>query len=549
MGRLCERAYSTFTEEARRRGIDYEKRADDEPVIISDGDRVLQIISNLLSNAFRWTPDGGRIDVALTSDNGAVAVDVADTGPGIRAEERERIFRPFWSRDGRGTGLGLPIARELALALGGRIELESEVGKGSRFRLDPAGPALLAPKRPPPWRGPPASPAATLVGRGARVCNAFVPIACRLGSRRCRCRSHAPSSSRWSRAAARSAALWVALRPRQWTKNLLLFAGIVFAAELGDASRWARALTAFAVYCAASSAAYLLNDLQGRGRRPPASGQAAPAPRPRRAVAYGLRSWRRACWSRPPWPGRRCSGGPRSAFLLAFLALQVAYTLRLKQIVLIDVMAISALFVIRAAAGADAVDVPISPWLLVCTALLALFLALGKRRGELVLVGDAKPSRAALEGYSLAARRPARRHRRLVDGRLLLGLRDHGARDARACRDDPVRRLRHLPLPPAAAPRRPAARSPRTCSSPTCRSSSRSRSGRRRCAVVAGREPRRRAGARRCRSGRLRAVPAARRRPASPTRSARPRARDRRCARAALRAGRPRDARAVGSPG
>ena len=135
MGRLCERAYSTFTEEARRRGIDYEKRADDEPVIISDGDRVLQIISNLLSNAFRWTPDGGRIDVALTSDNGAVAVDVADTGPGIRAEERERIFRPFWSRDGRGTGLGLPIARELALALGGRIELESEVGKGSRFRL------------------------------------------------------------------------------------------------------------------------------------------------------------------------------------------------------------------------------------------------------------------------------------------------------------------------------------------------------------------------------------------------------------------------------
>jgi signal transduction histidine kinase len=135
MGRVCERAYSTFSEEARRRGIEYEKRADDEPVIVSDGDRVLQIISNLLSNAFRWTPDGGRIDVELASENGAVLVDVADTGPGIRAEEQERIFRPFWSRDGRGTGLGLPIARELALALGGRIELESEVGKGSRFRL------------------------------------------------------------------------------------------------------------------------------------------------------------------------------------------------------------------------------------------------------------------------------------------------------------------------------------------------------------------------------------------------------------------------------
>ena len=135
MGRLCERAYSTFADEARRRGIDYTSRSDDEPVIVSDGDRVLQIISNLLSNAFRWTPDGGRIDLALGSANGSVMVDVADSGPGIVAEERERIFRPFWSRDGRGTGLGLPIARELAVALGGRIELESEVGIGSRFRL------------------------------------------------------------------------------------------------------------------------------------------------------------------------------------------------------------------------------------------------------------------------------------------------------------------------------------------------------------------------------------------------------------------------------
>ena len=67
--------------------------------------------------------------------NGAVTVDVVDSGPGIEEEEQERIFRPFWSRDGRGTGLGLPIANELAAALGGRIELDSEVGRGSRFRL------------------------------------------------------------------------------------------------------------------------------------------------------------------------------------------------------------------------------------------------------------------------------------------------------------------------------------------------------------------------------------------------------------------------------
>src|SRR5207249_3039967 len=82
---------------------------------------------------------------------------------------------------------------------------------------------------------------------------------------------------------------------------------------------------------------------------------------------------------------------------------QAAYTLSLKHVVLLDVMAIGGLFVVRAAAGAEAVHVPISPWLLLCTALLALFLALAKRRGELVLVGaDATPGRPVLEGYSLA---------------------------------------------------------------------------------------------------------------------------------------------------
>jgi two-component system, OmpR family, sensor kinase len=135
MGRVLERAYAAFSEEARQRGIEYTSEADSAPVIVSDGDRVLQIISNLLSNAFRWTPDGGRIDLALQTENGKVTVDVMDSGPGITADARERIFRPFWSTDGRGTGLGLPIASELAVALGGRIELQSEVGKGSRFRL------------------------------------------------------------------------------------------------------------------------------------------------------------------------------------------------------------------------------------------------------------------------------------------------------------------------------------------------------------------------------------------------------------------------------
>jgi signal transduction histidine kinase len=135
MGRLCDQAYAAFGEEARRRGIEYDKHFGEAPTIVSDGDRVLQIISNLLSNAFRWTPDGGRVDLELASENGSVSVAVDDSGPGIPAQERERIFRPFWSADHAGTGLGLTIASELAVALGGRIELESEPGKGSRFEL------------------------------------------------------------------------------------------------------------------------------------------------------------------------------------------------------------------------------------------------------------------------------------------------------------------------------------------------------------------------------------------------------------------------------
>jgi signal transduction histidine kinase len=135
MGRLLERAYSNFAEEARRRGIDYRQVIGARPVIIADGDRVLQIISNLLSNAFRWTPDGGSVELALDQENGTISVAVEDSGPGIPEDEVDRIFRPFWSRDGGGTGLGLAIARELATAHGGQILLETEPGRGTRFQL------------------------------------------------------------------------------------------------------------------------------------------------------------------------------------------------------------------------------------------------------------------------------------------------------------------------------------------------------------------------------------------------------------------------------
>jgi histidine kinase len=146
MGSLVERAYAAFSEEARRRGIEYQADLREAPVLMTDGDRVLQIITNLLANAFRWTPDGGRVGVELTASDGTVSVAVEDSGPGIARSEQDRIFRPFYTRDDTGTGLGLAIARELSMALGGRIELASEIGFGSRFELclpaEGGGPAL-----------------------------------------------------------------------------------------------------------------------------------------------------------------------------------------------------------------------------------------------------------------------------------------------------------------------------------------------------------------------------------------------------------------------
>jgi signal transduction histidine kinase len=135
MGQLVDQAYETFRDEARRRSIDYRRDIEERPVITSDGDRVLQVVGNLLSNAFHATPDGGRISLELAQQNGSVHVAIEDSGPGISDAQRERLFRPFVSESSGGTGLGLAIAKELSSALGGRIDLSSELGKGSRFEL------------------------------------------------------------------------------------------------------------------------------------------------------------------------------------------------------------------------------------------------------------------------------------------------------------------------------------------------------------------------------------------------------------------------------
>lgn len=187
------------------------------------------------------------------------------------------------------------------------------------------------------------------------------------------------------------------MRPRQWSKNLLLFAGIVFAAQIDDAVRWAEAAAAFTAYCAASSAAYLFNDVRDAARD-----RLHPLKR-LRPVARGELSTRAALAIAAALAGLALAivaplGLPSLVFLSTFLALQLAYSLGLKHLVLLDVLVIAALFVLRSAAGAEAVDVRISPWLLLCTALLALFLALAKRRGELVQAGTGRP---VLEGYSL----------------------------------------------------------------------------------------------------------------------------------------------------
>jgi 4-hydroxybenzoate polyprenyltransferase len=193
----------------------------------------------------------------------------------------------------------------------------------------------------------------------------------------------------------------VALRPRQWSKNLLVFAGIIFADKLGDPVRWGEALVCFVAYCAISSAAYLGNDVRDRedDRLHPVK-RSRPIARGELSVRTALLLAGALAVTAPllvlPL------GLPSVLLVLAFAALQAGYTLRLKHVALLDVLAIAALFVVRAAAGAEAVDVPISAWLLLCTALLALFLALAKRRGELVLVGAGRtPGRQVLDGYSL----------------------------------------------------------------------------------------------------------------------------------------------------
>ena len=139
---LLDQAATSFREKARVNDVQFDALTNGAPTVLSDGDRVLQVVTNLLDNAFRWTPKNGTVTLSYSANNGNAAIHVSDTGPGIPKNDQDAVFHPFYSRRGEGgTGLGLSIGRELAHALGGRLTVESEVGHGTTFTLSlPNGP-------------------------------------------------------------------------------------------------------------------------------------------------------------------------------------------------------------------------------------------------------------------------------------------------------------------------------------------------------------------------------------------------------------------------
>ena len=192
-----------------------------------------------------------------------------------------------------------------------------------------------------------------------------------------------------------------AMRPRQWSKNVFVLAGIVFAGRLFDRPAQLRVLACFALFCAAASAVYLVNDVADR------SSDAHHPFKRYRAIASGRLSPPAAIAAATALAAGALIAAARLnratlAIAAGYLASTFAYSLWLRRILLLDVMIVAVGFVLRAAAGASCIDAEISPWLLVCSFLLALFLALGKRRAELVLLGEgASNHRRALGGYSL----------------------------------------------------------------------------------------------------------------------------------------------------
>jgi len=197
-------------------------------------------------------------------------------------------------------------------------------------------------------------------------------------------------------------ALLRSMRPKQWTKNIFILAALVFDRKLANSTAFVHTVVTFVAFCLVSGAVYLINDLVDiekdrqhptKRHRPLPSGQLDPRVAMVAAVVIPL-----VCV-----PAALLFDRSMGLVLVSYLALQILYSFYLKKLVIIDVMAIAAGFVLRVAAGVVVIEVErFSPWLYVCMTLLALFLGFGKRRHELfTLQANANNHRASLEHYSL----------------------------------------------------------------------------------------------------------------------------------------------------
>src|SRR2546425_732255 len=194
-------------------------------------------------------------------------------------------------------------------------------------------------------------------------------------------------------------AVLVSLRPQQWVKNLFVFGGLIFSQRLFRPGVWP-ALSAFAIFAGLPGAVHLLNDVADRHKdrlhpdkrhRPIAAGRLAPGAAVAAAAVLIVIGLAASVWLSPRF----------ALAALAYVGLLVAYSAWLKHVVIVDVLVVAIGFVLRAVAGALAIGVAISGWLLICTILLALFLALGKRRHEVLTLGEsAARHRPILAEYS-----------------------------------------------------------------------------------------------------------------------------------------------------
>lgn len=196
--------------------------------------------------------------------------------------------------------------------------------------------------------------------------------------------------------------LVVAARPRQWTKNLVCLAALIFAGELSNPISVRKALLGFLCYCLASSAIYILNDLMdleqdrlhpAKRNRPLAAGRLGAGPALAASIAF-LAAAAGVCYffdTRYRW------------VLVIFLTLNILYSLGLKRIAIVDVMSIAVGFVLRVQSGIEAIQAAQSEWIILCMFFMALFLGFGKRRGEITSQqGDGmRPSRPVLREYSV----------------------------------------------------------------------------------------------------------------------------------------------------